>query len=354
MTDALEALVSGLIEPEQGSAAVLLAARSGRVTRAIALGATRSWDAPGVPAPAPRPVDLDTRFDLASITKAFTAAALLAELDRLGRDPSFLLADALPEFREPRYRALTVAHLLSHTAGFPAEWHDRDPDPDAARFRATSRPVLPPGTVHRYSCVGFIWAGILAAELAGEPLDSLVARRVLDPLGLADTGYRPAAAERTGIAATEYQPGRGLVQGVVHDETAFAFGGVSGNAGLFGTAPDLLRFAEALRRHETSSLGPRVTAWLTEPVTVPGGTTRPAGHFPTLGLRSDDVWMSALPARTVGHGGFTGTAFLTEPCGERSLVLLTNRVHPLRPSESSGRLWGPVIAGLLMSERGHQ
>ncbi|MBN9612055.1 MAG: beta-lactamase family protein, partial [Actinobacteria bacterium] len=323
----LEALLAETVTPGTGSAAVLLASAGGETVASAALGTTRVWDAPGAPtAAAAFPVTVDTPFDLASVTKPFVAAALLTELDAQRLDPSLLLAEHLPEFREPALRELTVAHLLSHTAGFPASWPDHAPDPGAIRFRATARPVDPPGSPHRYSCLSFIWAGLLAEALAGISLDELVAARVLTPLGLRRTGYRPAPELRPSIAATEWQPGRGMVQGEVHDETAFALGGVSGNAGLFGTAPDLLRFAGALRTGD--GLAPRVHAWLTEPAA--GVAAAESGYRPTLGLRSDEAWCAAVPGRTVSHTGFTGTAFLAEPGGDWSLVLLSNRVHPSR------------------------
>lgn len=354
----LPELLQQLILPEAGSAAVLLAARDGTVTSRAALGTTRRWDAPGVPTVSPvAAVEISTRFDLASITKTFVAAALLAELDVHGLDPTLALADVLPEFRAPGRDRVTAAHLLSHTAGFAAEWHDRDPDPGARRFRAGAHPLDPAGAVHRYSCVGLIWAGILASELSGAPLDALVERRVLHPLGLKSTGYLPAATERRFIAATEFQPGRGMVQGEVHDETAFALGGVSGNAGIFGTAPDLLRFAEELRSGGGTGLSPRVVRWLTEPLAPEleqgsASAETGLGYRPTLGLRSGEDWAAAAPGRAVGHTGFTGTLFLTEPAGSWSLVLLTNRVHPSRTQETMLRLRASIVAGVIASERG--
>lgn len=347
---ALDELLEQATAPGNGSAAVLLASVDGNLVVQKALGTTRAWDAPGVATSATAfPVTTDTKFDLASVTKPFVAAALLTELDARGLDPSLPLPDYLPEFRAGSLRELTLAHLLTHSAGFQASWLDHEPDPGAERFRRSARPIDKPGTVHRYACLSFIWAGLLATELSGKPLDALVTEHVLDPLGLRHTGYRPEPSEWPRIAATEYEPGRGMVQGEVHDETAFALGGVSGNAGIFGTAPDLLRFAEALRTGE--GLRPQVHTWLTEPVS--GVPSAESGYRPSYGLRIGENWCAAAaPGRTASHTGFTGTGFFAVPNGDWSFVLLTNRVHPTRDQGLLPELRTPIVAATVeLAER---
>jgi CubicO group peptidase (beta-lactamase class C family) len=302
----------------------------GVVVAEHAVGRTRVWDAPRVPAAnGSTAIDASTRFDLASITKLVTAATVLTLLDQRGADASIPVADVLPEFRDADLQAITVADLLRHTAGFPAEWLDRALDPGAVRFRARARPVDPPGRIHRYSCVGYIWAGLAAEALGAASLDVLAERHVLQPLGMHETGYRPAVELRSRTAATEYQPERGLVHGEVHDETAWALGGVAGNAGLFGTAKDLLKLAEALRLPPGESvLSPAVVRAMTTPSAMAGD-----GYRQALGPRIDEEWMGGLRSPAVGHAGFTGTAVAAETGGRRSVVFVSNRVHPLRGSK---------------------
>ncbi|MCR2826571.1 serine hydrolase domain-containing protein [Microbacterium sp. zg.Y909] len=323
-------LTAGLRDGVYGAAAVAIAV-DGEVVAEHAVGQARTWDGPGVLAGEEWPAtDAATRFDLASITKLVTAATLLTLLDERRADASLPVAEVLPEFTDPATDGITVAHLLSHTAGFPAGWADRSPDAGAVRFRAGARPVVAPGSVHRYSCVGYIWAGLVAEALGGAPLDVLAERCVLGPLGMSETGFRPPAALRARIVATEFQsePPRGVVQGEVHDETAWALGGVVGNAGLFGTARDLLRLAEALRLPPGGSpLAASVVRAMTTPVTVADD-----GYGQALGGRVDEAWASGMTAPAVGHTGFTGTAVATEAGGRRSVVFLTNRVHPQRAS----------------------
>jgi CubicO group peptidase (beta-lactamase class C family) len=331
----VEEVVGRAIDGPLGSAATVLVAIDGEVVVEHSAGATRRWDSPGVPTTvAGAQVTAATRFDLASVTKPIVAAALLAELDARSLDATLPAAELLPEFRERRWRDTTLAHLLSHTAGFPAEWLDRSSDPGARRFRAGARPEIAAGTAHQYSCVGYIWAGFAAEALANAPLDEVVRRRILEPLDMRSTGFRPDAALRSSIAATEHQPGRGLVHGEVHDETAAALGGVSGNAGLFATGRDVLRFAEALRTGgelDGSRLLPTaVAAALVTPLPLPDDP----GYGQALGPRLDEGWMRGLGPRVAGHTGFTGTAFATEPGARRSVVLLANRVHPTRASNA--------------------
>jgi CubicO group peptidase (beta-lactamase class C family) len=323
-------LTRGLDAGLYGAAAVTIAV-DGVVVVDEAVGRIRTWDAPGVPADGPAArATRTTLFDVASLTKLVTAATTLTLLHERGADASLPVAEVLPEFTAPSLRAVTMGHLLDHTAGFPADWGDRSPDPGAARFRAGARPPAPAGVEHRYSCVGFVWAGLAAESLGGDGLDSLARSRVLDPLGMADTRFRPGRAQRDRTAATEHQtdPPRGLVHGEVHDETAWALGGVSGNAGLFSTGRDLLRLAEALR------LPPGRSAL---PASVVGAMTTPRprsgpGYGQGLGPRIDEEWMRGLRSPAAGHTGFTGTSVATEIGGRTSVAFLSNRVHPRRSS----------------------
>ncbi|MGD8165761.1 serine hydrolase domain-containing protein [Herbiconiux sp. P16] len=324
------------------SAAVVLVSSGGRIVVSEARGtlARVADDQGAVHEFAGVPASVDTLFDLASITKLFTAAALLTVLDEQGLGSGFRVADALGEFRRGALSTVTAAELLGHTAGWPAEWTDPCTEDAAwARFRS-GPPSDPPGRVHRYSCVSYLWAGLLAESLSGEGLDAVVSRTVLEPLGLRDTMFRPGRELRGRIAATEFQrmPDRGLVHGEVHDETAWALGGVTGNAGLFGSASDLLVFGEMLRnggRHEGRQVLPEavVAAMTTDQLDTLGlpAERRPA-YGQALGPRVGDTeWMGPFAGRgAIGHTGFTGTSLIVEPGGDRSIVFLTNRVHPTR------------------------
>jgi len=332
----------GALHPGDGtaplfSAVVVLVSDAGESLSAEAHGLTADYVDENDIRRQGSPVTTDTLFDLASITKAFVTATALAECAGHGLLDTGLdglrvpVSEWLPEFR--LLPGVTLLGLLSHRSGLPAEWADNGPGPDAwERFR-TVVPTSPAGQAHSYSCVGFIWLGLCLEAMSGRSLDRLMAARVLEPLGLRRTGYRPEDP-LTGIAATEIQPGRGLVHGEVHDETAWALGGVSGNAGLFSTAGDLLTFAEMLRNggvHRGVQVLPQAGVRLMT-TAVPGPA--PGNYEQAVGLRVGEPWLRALVpdgGRTaVGHGGYTGTAFGFVPGGRRAAVLLSNRVHPHR------------------------
>jgi len=337
--------IRGALHPGDGSAplfsaVVVLVSEAGERIATEAHGLTSDYtDEHGIRRRGAQ-VTPDTLFDLASITKAFVTATALAEFS----DRGFLddgveglrirVAEWLPEYRG--FPEVTLLDLLTHRAGLPGEWIDNRPGADALeRFRAVV-PERPVGSGHAYSCVGFIWLALCLEAMTGRSLEALLDTRILRPLGLSDTGYRPLRALGS-IAATEIQPGRGLVHGEVHDETAWALGGVSGNAGLFSTAGDLLTFAEMLRndgRHDGEQvLAPETVRLLTTPVPGPVSGT----YEQAVGLRVGEPWLRALApdgARIpAGHGGYTGTAFGFEPGGLRTVVLLSNRVHPHRGND---------------------
>ncbi len=275
------------------------------------------------------PMRADTIFDVASLTKLFTATVVLTLVQDGVLDLDDKVTRWLPEFS---HDTVTLRHLLSHTSGLPAHlnlWER--PDPRAAIFTA---PVAgPPGGVFEYSCLGYITAGWVAEAASGRPLRELVAERICTPLGLNDTGYLPAPELLPRIAATEYQPyvHRGMVRGSVHDENSWNFGGGVGNAGIFSTASDLARFGEMLRRGGERILAPEL---VTEMTTDQLPASLDPGYRQGLGPRIGDRSFMGVLADTgaIGHTGFTGTSLVVNR--ELVLVLLTNRVHPHRDRSS--------------------
>jgi CubicO group peptidase (beta-lactamase class C family) len=190
--------------------------------------------------------------------------------------------------------------------------------------------------------------------LTGERLDRFLRRRLFDPLGMRDTRFVPPRSWRPRIAPTEMDTTyrHAMVHGVVHDENAYAMGGVSGHAGLFGTAPDLARFAQMmLRAWPDRGTGARGTGGLGDGAT---GSRRPTQD---VRLISDEIiqmftqvqepgfssralgWDTPsenssagtkLSPRAFGHTGFTGTSIWIDPTQDLFVILLTNRVHPTR------------------------
>lgn len=298
-----------------------------------------------------RAVTPETLFDLASVTKVFTAhtALSLAAAGVVQLDAP--ISAVLPAYRGGERSRVTLRHLLNHTSGLPAEWNGwREPLAQklaAGRFGGpfTATPLAgrdaliadllttpleaPAGTRFTYSCVNYNTTMAYLEAVTGRPGRELVAAYTLEPLGL---GGVTADPRRELAAATEYQPefNRGVVAGVVHDEAAWSLGGGAGNAGLFATARGLLRFAEHLRVGAGEVLG----RWMWDDAltgSLGRGTAAPDGGFgSSLGLRIGDAEFMGATAAMRGHTGFTGTSLLVDRDTQLSLVLLTNRVHPSR------------------------
>lgn len=321
--------------------AVAMVVRDGSSEPAIAVGhALRYQDAGGTELPIGARVAMraETVFDVASITKLFTATVLMALVEEglLALDEP--IAEHLPSFAAGDRRAVTLRRLLSHTSGLPdllRLWIDW-PDRAARRLAVLEAPLRnPPGTAFEYSCIGYIVAGFLAEQVSRRTLSELVQERICRPLGLADTGYCPSVDQVARTAATEYQPseGRGMVRGSVHDENSWSLGGTAGNAGIFSTAADLARFGETVRRGGEMD-GTRILqdATVSEMLRdqLPEGVDPGFRHG--LGFRiGDATFMGALAASgAVGHTGFTGTSLVIDASRGLVVVLLTNRVHPSR------------------------
>ncbi len=215
--------------------------------------------------PTQRPMQLDTIFDLASLTKPLagaTAALLLLE------DGVWSLDDPvvrfIPEFAAGGKEEVTMRQLLTHSSGL-APWaatyaHARDPE-STLRYVCSLPLTYMPGTGVEYSDLGFSMIGHLVRRVTGSGIDAFLSRRAWTALGMLDTGYLPADSLRPRIAATErgnafervMVSDRGeafddwrdhVLVGEVNDgNTHYALGGISSHAGLFSSAPDLLRFA---------------------------------------------------------------------------------------------------------------
>ena len=284
--------------------------------------------------PEPVPADADTLFDLASLTKVVATLPLVLLLHQRGQwsidDPVARWLPGAP--RSP----VTISQCLLHISGLVPHRPYYAACADPAEIRRAVIAELAdavPGQVS-YSDLGFMLVGWAVEECAGESLADLADREVLEPLGMTSTGYRPRAP-RPRIAATEadgdQRAGAGVVWGSVHDGNAFALGGVSGHAGLFGTAADLGRFASALLtpdRHPV--LSAETLAFMTSRRAGVGAEAR------VLGWRLDPEAWGRWPEGTIWHTGFTGTSLLIAPALGIAVVLLSNAVHPVRRLDQVG------------------
>jgi CubicO group peptidase (beta-lactamase class C family) len=183
-----------------------------------------------------------------------------------------------------------------------------------------------PGTKTVYSDLGAILLMACAESAGGKPFPDLVRERVLRPLGMGARFAR--TGEPIAAAPTEDCPWRkGIVRGEVHDENAFAMGGVSGHAGLFGTARDVAKLGNAFLGGGRGWLAGPLARAATRRAGIVAGSSR-ALLFDTFVPGGPAG--SLLSPRAFGHTGFTGTSLWCDPATDVCIVLLSNRVHPSR------------------------
>lgn len=279
------------------------------------------------------PMRPDTIVDLASLTKLFTTVLALRQVEAGRLELDAPVARYLPEFAANGKATVTVRELLTHTAGLPEDMALTG-GRDAAIGQVLGTPLqhgMTPGNQYYYSDLGMVTLGAVLERLTGQRLDVLVGKEITGPLGMRDTGYRPDPSLLDRVAATEYQPGRGVIRGSVHDETAAALGGISGNAGIFATADDLAVFAQMLLNG-----GQYGTVRILHADTVRQMLTnfnvRFTGQDHGLGVELNQRYLMGPLASpvTFGHTGFTGTSIVVDPRSRSILILLSNQVHPDR------------------------
>lgn len=287
--------------------------------------------------PAPVAADLDTLYDLASLTKlvATTMVAL-----RLLEEGKLLLTHTLSRYltetelaSAPKERRdVTLFQLMTHTSGLTPHmplWRVTAHPDEVIPAILASAPVCAPGEQVHYSCMGYILLGKILERIEGETLDVLAREKVFLPLDMENTTYRPLSDN---IAATEYSDMRsGYVCGEVHDENAHYLGGVSGNAGVFAPPEDMISFAKMLATRGMTSRG-RFLSERTFDLAVrnftPGlSECRGLGFqlkppVPALSATGD-----LMSEGSYGHTGFTGTSLYVDAKDGLWGVLLTNAVH---------------------------
>jgi len=287
------------------------------------------------------PVDANTIYDIASLTKVVGMTTAMMQLVERGQiDLNAPVQRYLPEWTGTNKELVTIRHLLTHTSGLPAHrtlWLESESADEARRIVLATPLDTLPGTRYVYSDLGAMLAGWVIERVSGTSLDAYLAAKVFGPLRMTDTRYHPDAAEVARIAPTEVDPWRGRhLRGEVHDENAFRLGGVSAHAGLFSTAQDLTRFAQMLLN--SGELG---GARIVKPQTIRDFTRvqdvaishRALGWETPNGTNSAGTMMQR-PA--FGHTGFTGTSFWVDPANDLFVIILTNRVNPSRVNSRIG------------------
>jgi len=303
------------------TAAVLRVQRAGRVVFEAAYGALDAHAGA-------RPTVVDTRFDLASLTKVYVGAALLLAVldgDVALDEPA---SRWLVEWRDTAHAPITPRMLLAHTAGLQSGADYRTLfGEEVERFALARALVGAPGSAVVYSDLGYIALGVLLARARGTSL-ARVCSAACTRLGCSATTFRPRNDEPAAIPATERDAWRGRVRGAVHDEKAYLMRGVAGHAGLFGTARDMGALAEAFLAalHGRSSAFSNAAA---RDAVAEHGADPVLRRGLAWALKTSDANScgTAMDRSTFGHTGFTGTSLWADPTRDLSIVLLTNAVY---------------------------
>ena len=322
--DVLDNVMNDAVQRELAPGAVVIVGHDGKVVYRKAFGSRAIT-------PHREPMTLDTVFDMASLTKILATTSSIMRLFDQGKiklaDP---VARYIPDFGQNGKGDVTVRDLLTHYSGLKP---DLDLKPywtglEEGYRKANSEQLMTnPGEVFRYSDINFIVLGEMVQRLSGEPLNRYAEENIFRPLGMEHTTYLPPASWRDKIAPTEIDERTGqMLRGTVHDPTARMMGGVAGHAGVFSTADDVAKFAQAILDNNGKIWSQLAVEKMTTPQ-QPQNQTIVRG----LGWDIDSPYATnrgeLLPVGSFGHTGFTGTSLWIDPTTKTYIILLTNAVH---------------------------
>ena len=320
----MDAIVKNAIANGHAPGAVVLIGHQGKVIYRKAFG-NRSLE------PTVEPMTVDTVFDMASLTKVMATTGSVMRMVQLGQiklnDP---VARYIPEFAQNGKGEVTIRELLTHYSGLrpdldlKPEWTSQL---EAFRLANAEKLINPPGSTFVYSDINFIVLGELVQKLSGMTLNRYAEVFIFEPLGMTNSRFLPPQSWFLRIAPTAKDERSGLMlRGLVHDPTARQMGGVAGHAGLFSTADDTAKLAQALLNGGAPVWSKLTLEKMTTPQQPPNMTV-----LRGLGWDIDSPFSSnrgeLLPVGSFGHTGFTGTSLWIDPTTDTYIVILTNAVH---------------------------
>lgn len=357
----LDSIIDYWIADSAFPCAQLLVAKDGKIVFDKAFG---NYDY----SPRSRKADVNTMFDLASLTKVCATTLAAMKLYGEGKiDISLPVVRYLPQFGQNGKDKITIGNLMEHDSGLPPDppkylWFTsaisqeqltrllKDPrdfvdaDSFGSNFIMAHKamwdslyaipPGYPTGTKMVYSDINFLILEKVIENITATSLDEYESKNFYCPLGMTHTMFAPPDSLADLCAPTEYDSAfGGLIQGVVHDENARSLGGVAGHAGLFSTASDIAIYLQMLLNHGVYG-GRR---YLQDSVVEL--FTRKQSDLSTRGLGWDTKSPEHSSAghyfspNSFGHLGFTGTSVWVDPVRKLFVILLTNRVCPSRADE---------------------
>ena len=291
------------------------------------------------------PMDVNTVFDMASVSKSMSTAISACILIERGKlrlsDP---IKDFIPGFEgwedeNGRKMDIRLVDIMTHTSGLPPYANVDSltaiygsPSPDGLiEHIATCKRDFRPKTRFQYSCLNYITLQRVIEVVSGQNLRDFAKENIFDVLGMTHTDYNPTGETLERVAPTEKQPDGSVLKGRVHDPLARIMNdGISGNAGVFSDANDLAILACALinngeynGKRILSPMGVRMMRTVPRNIADLGRTP---GWDVSSAYASNNG--DIFGPNTYGHTGYTGTSFIIDPDSGTAVILLANRVHP--------------------------
>lgn len=321
---------------------VLLVSSHNKIIYSEAIGTTQYQDQ------GTQVVNRDTIYDIASITKAITATAVLMLLDR----NAISLGDRLTRFfpTSAYGEKVTIRHLLTHTSGIAIQMSRLAVLKDQtsmhqAILEASLESV--PGDKVMFTNANSYLLGKIIECVSRQSLDQFFYQELFIPLGMKNTTFNPTQYLRKKIAPTEIVEERGLIHGEVHDESAFAFGGIVGHAGLFSTAYDLNRFCQFWLQEGSYNGHCFFNKALAQEAVKSQVSTDALGTG--FGWMLNRKWMGQLGSKSFGHTAFTGPSIMITPDYHLAVILFTNRTYPHR-TNADRHIYQTKIIDMLSAE----
>jgi len=287
-----------------------------------------------------KPVNINTPYDLASVTKILaTTTAIMHLVDRGLLKLDTPVSQYIPEFLVSNKEGITIRDLLNHESGLPAfkvyvdELQDRVSIIEAIKNEPLERN---PNEQYVYSDLGLILLAEIIEQVSGKRIDTYVRSQLYYPMGMFSTFFTP---KKVGIWYTEFIPPTErdtlfrmeLIQADVHDERAYYMDGVAGHAGLFSTSIDIAKYITLLTNKGFYAGQQLISSERIDEFT--STQTSLSGRGLGFDKKSRSGFSSAgtlMSPKSFGHTGFTGTSFWIDPEHRLGVIILTNRVHPYR------------------------
>lgn len=287
--------------------------------------------------PQKKPLRDGMQYDLASLTKVIGTVPIIALLIQAG---ALNLDDRVDQYLpEIANHDVRVRNLITHTAAIEGYIPHRNELPAGKLLHALlTMEHIGSNLNHNilYTDIGFIYLGLIAERIWGQPIQVLSRRHIFQPLGMTRTTYTPHWQD---CVPTAIEKQRGLIRGQAHDPKGFILQRHCGSAGLFSTLGDLLKFGHALIETNLDGIFTNKTVDMMF-----------TDQTPLQGLHSRGLGWKLLHAHTadhhavISHTGFTGTWIILDRQNDQGMIVLSNRVHPHADNDEYLNYRGRIMA----------